>query len=219
MGKEIDLLKKYPKTKRNLEERVLNKTEEDRLVARRFDRNFFDGERRFGYGGFNYDSKYWLGVVGDFRKYWRLTKKNSLLDVGCAKGFMMHDFNLEIPGINIKGVDISSYAILNSIKSMKKNVQVANAIALPFEDKSFDYVISINTIHNLNLKDCEKAIMEINRVSKKGAYIVVDAYSNDAEKERMFKWNLTAKTIMSVSEWKIFFKKCGYNGDYYWFIP
>jgi ubiquinone/menaquinone biosynthesis C-methylase UbiE len=102
---------------------------------------------------------------------------------------------------------------------MKKNVQVANAIALPFEDKSFDYVISINTIHNLNLKDCEKAIMEINRVSKKGAYIVVDAYSNDAEKERMFKWNLTAKTIMSVSEWKIFFKKCGYNGDYYWFIP
>ena len=102
---------------------------------------------------------------------------------------------------------------------MKDKVFVGNAKKIPFEDNSFDYVISINTIHNLDLEDCAKSLREIERVSKKGSFITVDAYNNDEEKERMFKWNLTAKTILSVEEWKDFFVKNNYSGDYFWFIP
>ena len=132
---------------------------------------------------------------------------------------MLHDMAELIPGIIVKGIDVSDYAITNAIDDMKPHVQVADARALPFPDNSFDVVISINTVHNLDRDDCAKALQEIERVSRKGSYITVDAYNSDEEKERMFAWNLTAKTIMHADEWKAFFKEIGYTGDYYWFIP
>ena len=101
----------------------------------------------------------------------------------------------------------------------KEDVKVANANNLPYGDNSFDVVISINTVHNLDLDNCAKALQEIERVSKGKSFITVDAYRNDEEKEKMYAWNLTAKTIMSVNEWIKFFKEINYSGDYYWFIP
>ena len=219
MGREIDLLVNYPRTKRNVDERGQEKTEEDRAVARRFGKEFFDGERRHGYGGFNYMPRFWQPVIPTFQSHWGLTEKSSVLDVGCAKGFMMHDMAELIPGITVKGVDVSAYAIENAIEDMRPHVQVADARELPFEDNSFDVVISINTVHNLDREDCATALREISRIARKGAYITVDAYRDDNEKDRMFKWNLTAKTIMSVDEWIAFFDEVGYDGDYYWFIP
>ena len=219
MGKEIDLLINYPKTKRNLEERLASKTDADRAIARQFGRDFFDGDRNHGYGGFNYMPRFWQPVIPTFKDYWDLTPNSSLLDVGCAKGFMLHDLAESIPGITLKGIDISEYAIKNVMVDMKSHVQVANATQLPFPDKSFDVVISINTVHNLDRNDCAKALQEIERVSRGHSFITVDAYRNDEEKERMNTWNLTAKTIMSVEEWITFFKDFGYTGDYFWFIP
>lgn len=219
MNQEIDLLVNYPRAKRNVEERGQSKTEEDRTIARRFDREFFDGDRRRGYGGFSYQPRFWQPVIPTFQKHFGLTPRSSVLDVGCAKGFMMHDLVALIPGITVKGIDISEYAIANAIEDMRPHVQVADARALPFPDKSFDVVISINTVHNLNRADCAKALREIERVSRKGSYVTVDAYRNGEEKQRMHDWNLTAQTIMHVEEWKAFFRKVGYTGDYYWFIP
>lgn len=219
MEKEIDLLKNYPKTNRNYKERGLLKTEEDRIIARRFDKDFFDGDRKNGYGGFYYFSKFWQPVVPDFKNYWSLDHESSLLDVGCGKGFMLFDLKELIPEILIKGIDISAYAIENCKPEMKKHLEVANAKSLPYENNSFDVVVSINTVHNLDLKECGIALKEIERVSKKYSYVVVDAYNNEEEKERMYQWNLTAKTIMSRDEWKLFFKDVGYTGDYYWFTP
>ncbi|QWD96905.1 class I SAM-dependent methyltransferase [Polynucleobacter sp. MG-6-Vaara-E2] len=219
MGKEIDLLVNYPKTKRNLEERVASKTEADRAIARQFGFDFFDGDRNHGYGGFHYFARFWQPVIPTFQEYWGLNKNSSILDVGCAKGFMMHDLAQLIPGITVKGIDISKYAIENTIEDMKPHVQVANATKLPFEDQSFDVVISINSIHNLERDECGKALQEIERVSRKGSFITVDAYRNGEEKKRMYAWNLTAKTIMSVDEWVQFFEEVGYTGDYFWFIP
>jgi 2-polyprenyl-3-methyl-5-hydroxy-6-metoxy-1,4-benzoquinol methylase len=219
MGHQIDLLVNYPKAKRNLEERAASKTEADRAIARKFGKDFFDGDRNHGYGGFNYFSKFWQPVVPTFQKHWNLDRNSSLLDVGCAKGFMMHDFSQLIPGIRVEGIDISEYAITNAMDDMKPFVHVADAVNLPYPDKSFDYVISVNTVHNLERKECGRALMEIERVSRKGSFITVDAYRNTEEKERMYAWNLTAKTIMSVDEWIEFFKEVGYTGDYYWFIP
>jgi SAM-dependent methyltransferase len=219
MGKEIDLLVNYPKPKRNVDERGAAKTEEDRQLARQFGKDFFDGDRKNGYGGFGYMPRFWQPVIPTFREHWNLDSSNSVLDVGCAKGFMMHDFVELIPGITVKGLDISQYAIENAIDDMKPHVQVGNALHLPYDDKSFDVVISITTLHNLEREECGKALQEIERVAKKGSFITVDAYRNEEEKERMYNWNLTAKTIMSVDEWVVFFNEVGYTGDYYWFIP
>jgi|TARA_B110000259_G_C14026015_1_gene404737 SAM-dependent methyltransferase len=219
MGQEIDLLENYPKAKRNLEERLSSKNEADRSIARKFGREFFDGDRNHGYGGFNYMPRFWQPVMPTFKQYWNLTEKSSLLDVGCAKGFMLHDLTTLIPRINVKGIDISDYAIENAIDDMKPHLQVANATQLPFPDNAFDAVVSINTIHNLEREECGKALQEIERVSRGKSFITVDAYRNNEEKERMYAWNLTAKTIMSVDEWIKFFKDVNYNGDFFWFIP
>ena len=130
-----------------------------------------------------------------------------------------YDFIKQIPGIDIKGIDISEYAITNCKKEVKENVSVGNAKSLVFKDNSFDYIISINTIHNLDLNECKEALREIERVSKISSFITVDAFNTKEEEKRMYEWNLTAKTIMSVKDWKKIFEEVGYTGDYYWFIP
>ena len=219
MGREIDLLVNYPRTKRDLTKRAAEKTEEDRRIARQFGKEFFDGERRYGYGGFYYDPRYWQPVVPTFQEYYRLTKDSSILDVGCAKGFMLHDFAELIPGVKVEGIDISEYAIENAIEDMKPFVKVGDAKKLEYPDNTFDLVISINTIHNLPLEECKEALREIQRVSSKYAFITVDAYKKEEEKKRMEMWNLTAKTVMHVDEWVELFEEVGYEGDYYWFIP
>jgi SAM-dependent methyltransferase len=219
MGKEIDLMINYPKAKRNVEERGASKSEEDRALARKFGKDFFDGDRKNGYGGFNYMPRFWQPVIPTFQEYWNLNSKSSLLDVGCAKGFMLYDLTLLIPNITVSGIDISEYAIENAVEEIKPFVSVANATSLPYEDNSFDVVISINTVHNLEREECAKALQEIERVSRGKSFITVDAYRNEEEKRRMFDWNLTAKTIMSVEEWEMFFNEIGFTGDYYWFIP
>lgn len=219
MGKEINLLKKYPKSKRNLDERFNDKSRKIRSIARKFGKDFFDGDRKYGYGGFKYNPRFWREVALDFKKYWKLNKKSSVLDVGCAKGFMLYDLKKVVPGIKVSGIDISRYAVQNSKIEVRRFLKVANAKKLPFPDKSFDVVVSINTIHNLNKRDCAKSLKEIMRVTKKYAFITVDAYRNNKEKKKMYMWNLTAKTIMSVKKWKLFFKKNNYTKDYYWFVP
>lgn len=219
MGREIDLLLNYPKSKRNVDERGAEKSEEDRAIARKFGKEFFDGDRRHGYGGFSYQPRFWQPVIPTFQEHFGLSTASSVLDVGCAKGFMLYDFVELIPGIKVQGIDISDYAIANGIEDMRPFIQVADARELPFGDDAFDVTISINTIHNLERDDCGQALREIQRVSRSGAFITVDAYRDKAEKDRMYAWNLTAKTIMHVDEWKEFFDEVGYTGDYYWFVP
>lgn len=219
MGKEINLMINYPKTKRNTKERANQKTENDREIARQFGKEFFDGERRHGYGGFYYNPRFWEPAIPDFIKHFCLTEKSSVLDVGCGKGFMLHDLVEALPGIKVAGIDISNYAIENCIETMSDNLQVADARQLPFPDNSFDVVISITTLHNLEREDFIIAIKEIERVSKGKSFITLDAYRNEEERVAMEAWNLTALTVMHVNEWKDFFKQIGYTGDYYWFMP
>lgn len=183
LGEEIDLLKKYPKSKRNLEQRSHEKTPLVREVARKFGKDFFDGDRKYGYGGFNYNSKFWTEVVKDFIDYYKLSNESSILDVGCAKGFMIYDFKKALPGATFSGVDISQYAIDNSIEEVRDMLTVSCASELPFKDSSFDLVISINTIHNLDETLCAKSLKEIQRVTKKNSFITVDAYNNEEEKK------------------------------------
>ena len=219
LGREIDILSNYPKAKRDLNARLESKSEESRKIARKFGFDYFDGDRNHGYGGFSYNPKFWQPVIPTIVENYKISNSSNVLDVGCAKGFFLYDLKLAFPGINITGLDISDYAVENSIPEIKPYLQVGNATKLPFEDDCFDFVISINTIHNLNLQDCATALQEMERVTKGNSFITVDAYRNDEEKARMQAWNLTALTMMSVDEWKQFFLEVGYTGDYYWFIP
>jgi len=125
MKKEIDLLVNYPKTKRDVKGRGAEKTEEDRAIARKFGKDFFDGDRKNGYGGFYYNPRFWQPVIPTFQKHFGLISESSVLDVGCGKGFMMHDMAELIPGITVKGIDISEYAIENTMDDLKPHVQIA----------------------------------------------------------------------------------------------
>jgi SAM-dependent methyltransferase len=219
MGNEVDLLINYPRSRRNVKERGSKKTRHDQEVARRFGKEFFDGNRKHGYGGFFYNERFWTPVVPAFRDYYALDASTRLLDIGCAKGFMLYDFIRLIPGMSAQGIDVSEYAINNALPDVKNMIQVSDARELPFANNSYDLVVSINTIHNLDREGVITALKEIQRVSAKSAFVTVDAYRNAREKKAMLDWNLTARTILSVDEWKALFAEAQYTGDYYWFMP
>ncbi|MCS5551301.1 MAG: class I SAM-dependent methyltransferase, partial [Gammaproteobacteria bacterium] len=201
MGVEINLLENYPHTQRDISGRLICKTKEDQKIACQFGKEFFDGSRNHGYGGFYYNARFWKNVVPAFQQHWNLINGDSVLDIGCAKGFMIYDMQLLIQGLQVSGIDISEYAIDNAKEEVKNFCKVANATDLPFADKSIDVSISITTLHNLEEKELVRALLEIERVTKRGSFITLDAYRNNEERDRMEAWNLTAKTVMHVDEW------------------
>ena len=218
MKREVNLLKFYPQSKRPIDDRGNLITEQDRAIARKFDVEYFDGDRLTGYGGYNYSPRFWTDTVAHIKDFYHLDDNSKILDIGCAKGYMMHDLSLLIPGAEIKGVDVSNYAKENAIESMQDNIVVANANNLPFTDDYFDLVIAINTLHNLPLIDCKQAFREINRVTKNNSFVMNDAWRDAKGKQSMLKWNLTALTYMSCDDWVELFKEVDYKGDYYWFF-
>ena len=218
MKREVNLLKFYPQSKRPIDDRGNLITEQDRAIARKFDVEYFDGDRLTGYGGYNYSPRFWTDTVAHIKDFYHLDDNSKILDIGCAKGYMMHDLSLLIPGAEIKGVDVSNYAKENAIESMQDNIVVANANNLPFPDDYFDLVIAINTLHNLPLIDCKQAFREINRVTKNNSFVMNDAWRDAKGKQSMLKWNLTALTYMSCDDWEELFKEVDYKGDYYWFF-
>lgn len=237
---EINLLDNYPKSNRPIEARGVRKLAgegslkikreqlgqaellfEQLLLARarQFGREYFDGDRLYGYGGYYYNPKYWTGTVQRLSDYYQLKNHAAVLDVGCAKGFLLYDFKRLVPQVKVAGLDISEYAYDQAPPEIKPFFSVGNAKELPYEDNSFDLVLSIYTVDHLPLEESKQAIREIMRVSKKNAFIAVNAWRNKAEKEKLLKWNLTAQTVMHVDDWKNIFASVGYKGDYYWFLP
>ena len=219
LGREIDLLEHYPKSKRDIAARGDQKTESDREIARQFGKAFFDGDRRHGYGGFHYHPRFWEPVIPTLQQFYDLKAGSRVLDVGCAKGSMLFDILRLIPDIYVRGLDISAYAIEQAMPEIKSYLTEGNATDLPYEDGAFDLVVSINTLHNLAGAGLAQAFSEVTRVSRKHTFITVDAFRNPKEQEAMLAWNLTAKTIKSIDDWKAYFTEVGYAGDFYWFMP
>ena len=213
---KINLLGSFPPCDRS--KLIGTRTEANRKKARKFDKEFFDGKRMNGYGGYIYDGR-WLDVFRRMRDRYTLGDYQAVLDVGCGKGFLLHDiYSLTRGKINVAGIDISSYAINNGMGVVKPFMVIGSCENLPYADNTFDCVTSFNAIHNLNKRGVKKAIKEMIRVCKKpkNMFIQVDAYENNEQKKRMKSFNLTAKTILSTKEWKAIFKEVGYKGDYYW---
>jgi len=214
--KEVNLLARYPSTKRNVRARLRNK-DENRRVALQFGREYFDGPREQGYGGYRYDGR-WIPIAEDIVHHFALKAGDRVLDVGCGKGFLVKDLMRVCSGLEAFGLDISEYAITNCEPEVIGRLHVGNAIRLPFPDNCFQAVISINTIHNLDRTDCVRALKEIQRLAPGRAFVQVDAYRNDAERKVFEDWMLTAKTYGKPEDWLVILNEAGYTGDYYWTI-
>lgn len=182
-------------------------------VARQFGRDYWDGDRKFGYGGMRYDGR-WRVVAEAMAKHYGIKPGDRILDVGCGKAFLLYDFTQVVPGVEVCGLDVSSYAIENAKEEVRPFLQTGHANRLPFEDQSFDLVISINTLHNLYCYDLEKALREVQRVGKKNRYICVESYRNEEEKVNLLYWQLTCESFYTPAEWDWWFKLCGYTGDW-----
>lgn len=215
--REINLLHSLPRPTRNLTERRHAKTAESVAIARRYGFEYFDGPRELGYGGYKYDGR-WRSVARTLIEEYNLAPGMKVLDVGCAKGFLVKDLLLECPGLEVFGVDISQYALFNCEQEVIGRLHLGSADQLNFPDSSFELVISINTIHNLTKDRASVALAEIQRVSSRYSYVVVDSYRTPAEKEIFESWVLTARYHDFPSGWKDLFKESGYHGDYSWTI-
>ena len=201
-------------TKRNYLQRVVEHDKaECAEVAKRFDRDYFDGDRRYGYGGYRYDGR-WVSFAQKLVAHYGLQPGQKVLDIGCGKGFLVHDFRKVLPGLEAFGVDISGYAIENAMPEVKEFLRQADAMSLPYRDKSFDLVVSINTLHNLQLPGLWRALQEIERVGKHNKFIVMDSYRNEREKANLLYWQITCEAIFARKEWEFIFEKAGYFGDY-----
>ncbi len=213
---EINLLESYPQAKRPI---GANRAADLRqqAVARQFGREYFDGDRMQGYGGYRYDGR-WVAVARRLRANYGLHDGDRVLDIGCAKGFLLHDLQQEVRGLTVVGLDISSYALTHAMDDVRRFVVRGTAQTLPFCDRSFDLVVSINTLHNLDRSACIEALREIERVSRGGRYVQVDSWFNERQRENLMKWLLTALTFGEPESWRRLFAEAGYSGDYYWTI-
>ncbi len=214
--REVDLLDRYPRVKRNIAAREAA-VPSQRAIARQFGREYFDGDRGQGYGGYRYDGR-WVAIAERMRDFYGLQAGDRILDIGCAKGFLLYDFCQVIPGVRVAGLDISPYAIEHAMKEIQPRLVVGTADQLPFPDRAFDLVVSINTAHNLSLDRCRQAVREMERVSRRFKYLQVDSYRNEEEREKFERWQLTAVTHFDPDAWCRVFREAGYTGDYSWTI-
>ena len=182
-------------------------------VAKKFDAEYWDGDRKFGYGGYKYDGRY-RQVAEAMAHHYGLKPGASILDVGCGKAFLLYEFTQAVPGVKVQGIDISRYGIEHAKPEVRPFLQVGNATELPFVDHSFDLVISITTLHNLYCYELDRALREIERVGKKDKYIVVESYRNEEEKANLLYWQLTCEMFCTPREWEWWYQRCGYMGDY-----
>jgi SAM-dependent methyltransferase len=214
--REINLLDLYPRAKRDIDARAAA-VPAQREIARRFGREYFDGDRTQGYGGYRYDGR-WVKIAERFRDAWGLQPGARILDVGCAKGFLLHDFRAVLPAVEPFGLDISAYAIEHAMEDVRRRIVRGTAAHLPFADASFDAVICINTIHNLPRDLCVNAVREIERVKRPGGhgYIQVDSWLTEEQRIDFERWQLTALTYSGPDGWKALFAEAGYTGDFYW---
>jgi ubiquinone/menaquinone biosynthesis C-methylase UbiE len=214
---EVNLLRRLPKTKRDIRARFLAKTEERVAAACQFAEMYFDGPREYGYGGYRYDGR-WIPVAEDIIRHFGLKAGNRILDVGCAKGFLVKDLMKVCPGLEAFGLDVSEYALIRCEKEVVGRLHLGTAARLPFPDKSFDAVLSINTIHNLDRDGVISALREIERLAPGRAFVQVDAYHTSEQRQLFEQWVLTAKFHDYPRGWLGVFEEAGYTGDWNWTV-
>lgn len=211
----IDFIEQiHTSTKRDYVGRVMQADKaECAKIAKQFGYDFFDGDRKYGYGGYRYDGR-WRPVAEKMAEHYQLKAGQRVLDIGCGKAHLLYELTQVVSGIEVLGLDVSEYAITHTIKEIEPFLVKGEAQNLPFEDNSFDLVISLNALHNLKIYDLKKAIQDVERISRGNSYIVVESFRNDREEVNMLYWQLTCASYYSVDEWEWLYRQWGYTGDY-----
>jgi ubiquinone/menaquinone biosynthesis C-methylase UbiE len=214
---ELDLLRSLPQTKRNIQKRKEAKDPTVVAISKQYGEMYFDGPREYGYGGYRYDGR-WIPVARDIIAHFGLKPGMRVLDVGCAKGFLVKDLMLACPRLEAFGLDVSLYALIHAEKEVIGRLHLGTAEKLPFPDNSFDCVLCLNTVHNFPRSRAIKVMQEIQRISGGRAFVQVDSYHTPEQKEIFESWVLTAEFYDYPAGWVELFKEAGYTGDYYWTI-
>lgn len=183
-------------------------------LAKKWEFDYWDGDRRICYGGYRYMPGRWAPVAQAMIDHYGIKTGDKILDIGCGKGFLLYEISLLVPGVEIYGIDVSNYAIENAKEEIRDRLQVGNATLLPFPDNYFDFVFSITTLHNLHNYDLDKALREMERVGKKNKYLCVESYRNEVEKVNLLYWQVTCEAFCTPEEWDWWFKQTGYSGDH-----
>ncbi len=211
----IDFVSELHKaTKRDYIGRVIsNDKAECAKVAKEYEYDYWDGDRRYGYGGYHYDGR-WRSVAEKLAVHYQLKSGQKVLDVGCGMAHLLYELTQVVHGLVVNGIDISKYALEHAKEEVRDQLQYGQAQNIPFDNNEFDLVISLATLHNLKVYDLKKAIQEIGRVSKGNSYIMVESFRNDREEVNMLYWQLTCASYYSVDEWEWLYQEWGYKGDY-----
>jgi SAM-dependent methyltransferase len=183
-------------------------------LAKQWGFDYWDGDRRICYGGYRYMPGRWTPVAKAMVDHYGIKPGDKVLDIGCGKGILLFEIAQLVEGVEIFGIDISQYAIENSVEQVRSRLQVGNAADLPFPDKYFDFVCSITTLHNLHNYDLDRALREMERVGKSGKYLCVESYRNEVEKANLLYWQVTCEAFCTPKEWEWWFAQTGYMGDY-----
>lgn len=204
----------HTSTKRDYLERVVQHDKAAcAVIAKKFGRDYWDGDRQHGYGGYRYDGR-WRPVAEAMADHYGISAGDKILDVGCGKGYLLYELTQVVPGVEVTGIDISEYGLENSKEEIREHLKVASATDLPFPDNSFDYVVSLVTLHNLFNFEVWKALEEIERVGKDKKYVVMESYRNEQEKVNLLYWQLTCESFCTPQEWEWLFERTGYTGDH-----
>lgn len=212
---EIDFLGRFHNaTKRDYVQRVVEHDKADcATIAKQWGVDYWDGDRKYGFGGMRYDGR-WLPLAEDMVKHYGLKPGDRVLDIGCGKAFLLYEFTRACPGLEVAGLDISQYGVDNAKEEVRPCLKIGNATELPWPDQHFDLVISINTFHNLQVFDLDRAVREMQRVSKGRGYICVESFRTEREKANMLYWQLTCESFYRPEGWRWIFDNAGYTGDH-----
>lgn len=192
-------------------------TDAQRQALMQYGQEYYDNPEFPGFRGYRYNGS-WRPIVRRIATDLQLPETARILDVGCAKGFLLYDFKMALPRCQVAGVDISQYAIDNALPEVRENLVCASCTELPYESNSFDLVICLDTLHNLADPDCRRAVREIQRVGKKHRFIMAHSYHTPEQRQNLLRWEVTIQQMLSVTEWKELYRQEGYDGLYYWKI-
>src|SRR3990167_1733540 len=215
MAEFIDIITPlHTATKRDYLNRMIDNKVACVIKAKEYEFDYWDGEKRYGYGGYRFIPGRWQPVAKKLIERYKLTNKSKVLDIGCGKGYLLYEIKQLLPNIELVGFDISQYALSNAKDEIKSSIKTQRAQdKYPFVDHHFDLIVSLNTLHNLRLFELKSALSEINRVSKY-QYIVVESYRNVSELFNLQCWALTAESFFDHDEWVWLFQHFGYTGDF-----
>jgi SAM-dependent methyltransferase len=215
MGKLVNIATSlHESSKREYLVRMVDDKVNCMKIAKQYDKNYWDGDRRYGYGGYNYMPGRWKPVAEILIQKYNLTNTSSVLDVGCGKAYLLYEMKLLLPGLRVAGFDISEYGLAGAQKEIQDSLFIHRAQdAYPFDENEFDLVISLGCFHNLRVFDLENTLAEIERVGRQG-YVMLESYRNELEQFNLQCWALTCESFFDHEEWPWIYEKFGYTGDY-----